>query len=181
MVPYRGRQNVFDLEYGSLRGYLNGNFYTYINSNMIGDGLNFTNGILSAGGGNVLKLTFTQSSMYDLGVNPLKVFDGEPGNGLIVTDVRFDFSEMNPDYTITTQYGVIDAVLTLSYFGGTGSFGDSDRLGDYRIKDGQQSVRTNIRENADVYVVPTFGSNTDIVDAGSGTVSMYITYNRIDM
>jgi len=54
MVPYRGRQNIFDLEYGSLRGYLNGQFFTYINSDMIGDNLIFQNGVLSAtfsGGG----------------------------------------------------------------------------------------------------------------------------------
>ena len=119
--------------------------------------------------------------MYDLGVNPLKVFDGEPGNGLIVTDIRYDFSEMSPDYTITTQLGALDAVLTLSYFGGTGSFGDSDRIIDSRIKDGQSFLRSNIRENADVYVSTSFGQNTSVVDAGSGTVSMYITYNRIDM
>lgn len=182
MSEFINRQNIFNLEYGDLRGYLNGSLNTYINNNMLGDNLNFSNGVLSVvNGDNILKLVFTQSSMYDLGVNPLKVFDGEPGNALIVTDIRYDFSEMSPDYTISTQFGSVDAVLTLSYFGGTGSFGNSDRIAASKIKDGQQDIRSNIRENADVYIVPTSANLTGVIDQGSGTVSMYITYKRIDV
>jgi len=39
MSVFRNRSNIFDLEYGELRGYINDSFYTYINSNHIGDGL----------------------------------------------------------------------------------------------------------------------------------------------
>ena len=38
-APFRNRSNIFDLEYGELRGYIKNMFYTYINSSMIGDGL----------------------------------------------------------------------------------------------------------------------------------------------
>jgi len=38
-APFRSRSNIFDLEYGELRGYIKDNLYTYINSNMVGDGL----------------------------------------------------------------------------------------------------------------------------------------------
>ena len=34
-APFRSRSNIFDLEYGELRGYIKNNFYTYINSNMV--------------------------------------------------------------------------------------------------------------------------------------------------
>ena len=38
-APFRNRSNIFDLEYGNLRGYINNTLLTYINQSMIGDGL----------------------------------------------------------------------------------------------------------------------------------------------
>ena len=48
-APFRNRSNIFDLEYGELKGYINASLYTYINSNHIGDGLIWNGSKLTGG------------------------------------------------------------------------------------------------------------------------------------
>lgn len=131
---------------------------------------------------NIKKLTLTQSDMYSIGENFLKVLNGESGNAISINNIMIDLSEVDIDYKIPGFKGTLsNPVLGLGYSAATASYdGTNDELIYSTLIVGDVNSRANIQENADVYLYTRDSSVPTICSTGSGTVSVYIMYDRID-
>lgn len=130
---------------------------------------------------NIEKLTFTASGVFDLALNPLEIAVGESGNALVLEKVCVDYSEVTSNYVRNGFFGTENANFIFSYSGLTSSIPDDEYLGTTTINDNNLNIDHNnsIKENNSIYLT-VGGQHPDVLIGGSGTVSVYIKYDRID-